>query len=517
MKKFIISLIALFATVGIAQASLWDFYSEQGKTLPTVQDRLPDALRCQIQGYQGTASQNYELEKCLRSGAVNDEVPFFVKLREIKADVGVFGAFNFVQVQDQYLSGSGITSSVTTITIETFDYPDGSNVVMADFGEVGYATLEPNTSREENVSFTGLTQSADNTASLTGVSRGLIMKYPYTASTTQAFAHAGGTILRITNSAPFYNELVAKKNTNIIYGQLTVATTTGPITRLFFGDNNGAYFWYNSTTDQFGWASTTEEYQFGSGGTQFTTNETLKLVSGILGLNTSTIPWFAVNSGKLIINASTTGGIKGDANGIALDEDDNMDWDGTWRQNGELIIGGKSTITNEATSTSRFEFTGDVYNDNVIWNPYYLATTSVATTTITGAGMAIATSTISANLLGNDGVMEINFAGVWRDENTLDTSLSIEYGGQTICNLLPVAGLTGNIYGSCTLVANNLTNAQKGYGMADTLQNKIVFSEIKNLTVDSTVQHNLIIRATGGADAADNITIYMLTVKIINK
>lgn len=199
--------------------------------MPSVAERIPEAQNCGISDYTGTSEQNIAFEDCLRSGAKINEPNFFSKLRQANSEAGIFGAINFVQVQDMYLSGSGITSSATSITLDQFKYPNGDLVVMSDFGSVGYGTLEPDTTREENIKFTGISQLGSGKATLTGVTRGLGLSAPYTASSTLQFAHAGGTLFRITNSAPFYAELLAKQNNEyvdgvITYNVLPVATST---------------------------------------------------------------------------------------------------------------------------------------------------------------------------------------------------------------------------------------------------------------------------------------------------
>lgn len=128
---------------------------------------------------------------------------------------------NFVQGIDYFLDGSGATLSATTISLSSMEYPDGTPVVMADFGSIGYMTLEPETPREENISFTGITQNANGSATLTGVTRGLRFKTPYTQDLALRNAHAGGTKARVTNSAPFYNQLAVKENDETITGEWT--------------------------------------------------------------------------------------------------------------------------------------------------------------------------------------------------------------------------------------------------------------------------------------------------------
>lgn len=135
------------------------------------------------------------------------------------------GATNtkFVGALPTYLSGAGISSSVTSVGVLSLTIKQTGQVLqMSDFGTVGYATLEPGSSaRQEFISFTGITQNSNGTAVLTGATRGLSTVYPYTASTTQQFAHGGGTTLIISNSPPFYNTFANQNNDATISGTYT--------------------------------------------------------------------------------------------------------------------------------------------------------------------------------------------------------------------------------------------------------------------------------------------------------
>lgn len=134
----------------------------------------------------------------------------------------------FVQGQDWTLAGSGITLSATTIVLSSMQFPDGTNVTTTDIGSLAYMTLEPETSREENISFTTITQNANGTATLTGVTRGLAFKSPYTQDLALRVAHAGGSLCRITNSAPFYNEFANLKDDGTFVETVTFTNPNYP-------------------------------------------------------------------------------------------------------------------------------------------------------------------------------------------------------------------------------------------------------------------------------------------------
>ena len=143
-----------------------------------------------------------------------------------------FGSVNAVAGVPYYLYGSGVGTSDTSVTLTSFKQPtNGYKLSMTDFGTTGYLTLEPgNSTRQEFVSFTGVTQNADGTATLTGVTRGLSFVSPFTASSTLQKAHAGGSTAVISNPPQFYERFAVKENTQYITGawgfQGTAPTST---------------------------------------------------------------------------------------------------------------------------------------------------------------------------------------------------------------------------------------------------------------------------------------------------
>lgn len=144
-----------------------------------------------------------------------------------------FGASGSPAVQSQasFLSGSGVTSVATTISVTSFVLSDGSTPItisMFGSGATGYATLEPGTTREENISFTGVVQNSNGSALLTGVTRGLTFSFPCTSTSSLQKAHAGGTKLVLSNSNCFYQNFVTAANDASITGLYTFASNTPP-------------------------------------------------------------------------------------------------------------------------------------------------------------------------------------------------------------------------------------------------------------------------------------------------
>src|SRR3990167_4098805 len=132
------------------------------------------------------------------------------------------------------LSGSGISSSATSVTVTSLTLPQNDYEIQdSDLSETFYITFEPgNQDRQEIVSCTTLAQSgSDNTATLSGCTRGLSPITPYTASTTLQFAHGGGTQVIFSDPPQLFNQFAAKDNDEFIgglfnFGTIPYATST---------------------------------------------------------------------------------------------------------------------------------------------------------------------------------------------------------------------------------------------------------------------------------------------------
>jgi hypothetical protein len=157
-----------------------------------------------------------------------DELSLYVSIWDEsnnQSELGM-GGFNYVAGQQYKLAGSGISSSATSITLQSFTQPvSGIELVMTDFGDIGYGTLEPGKSKKEFISFTGISQSGSDTkATLTGVTRGLGFVSPYTASTTLQQSHSGGSKFIISNSPQFHAKQAGLTNSESVTGLWTFNT-----------------------------------------------------------------------------------------------------------------------------------------------------------------------------------------------------------------------------------------------------------------------------------------------------
>lgn len=127
-----------------------------------------------------------------------------------------------VQNQPTSLAGAGNSIGDTTLILSSFLAIDGTTpLTMAMFGSKGFATLEPgNGTNEEQMSFTGITQNANGTATLTGISTVLFIS-PYTETSGLTKTHPGGSQFVISNTSGFYNQFAILSDAETITGLWT--------------------------------------------------------------------------------------------------------------------------------------------------------------------------------------------------------------------------------------------------------------------------------------------------------
>lgn len=130
--------------------------------------------------------------------------------------------FKYAQLQPFALAGGGAIAGATTLFLPSMTDIDGNALSMAGtFGTKGFGTLDPgNGTLEEQISFTGLTNNANGTVTLTGVSSTMFV-FPYTESSGLAKTHAGATPFVISNTAAFYNKVVSKDDDATVTGKIT--------------------------------------------------------------------------------------------------------------------------------------------------------------------------------------------------------------------------------------------------------------------------------------------------------
>lgn len=117
---------------------------------------------------------------------------------------------------------SAISPSATSLVIAPYPVDlDGVKLTMTDFGTTGYMTVDPKVSGyEEIISFTGLTDNGNNTATLTGLTRDLSSKSPYTGAGTGK-SHGSSAVVVFSNNPQVMSAYAAKANDETITGQWT--------------------------------------------------------------------------------------------------------------------------------------------------------------------------------------------------------------------------------------------------------------------------------------------------------
>lgn len=148
-------------------------------------------------------------------------------------DREILGAISPIAGNTYNLSGGGVTSSATSLTLQSLTLKQtGQLLVTSDIASttgIFYITLEPgNNSRQEIVSCTTVAQNTGGTATLSGCIRGLSPIGPYTASTTLQFGHGGGTQVIFSDPPQLFNLYAAKANREVISGLWSFSSTTPP-------------------------------------------------------------------------------------------------------------------------------------------------------------------------------------------------------------------------------------------------------------------------------------------------
>lgn len=124
-----------------------------------------------------------------------------------------------------YTLNSSIGSTDTTFTLSSFTEPvSATPYTMALLNtSIAYGTIGPKTSSSEFISFTGITQNSDGTATLTGVTRGLAKKYPFTTSSTFKLPHSGQSTFILSDVPQVFEKYAPVDNDFTFNGTVTFA------------------------------------------------------------------------------------------------------------------------------------------------------------------------------------------------------------------------------------------------------------------------------------------------------
>ena len=274
-----------------------------------------------------------------------------------------FGAVNPIAGAVYYLSGSGVGASASSITLTSLTVPQsGYELVDSDFSTTFYLTIEPgNRTRQEIASCTTVVQNADNTATLSGCSRGLLPFSPYTASSTYQFSHSGGTSVIFSNPPQLYEEFPARGDAESITGLWTFSSTSIPRLDSYLAATNNAQFISKKYADDLIAAGVADGNYTTFGGYVLATTSQI-----IAGTATSTATRYLVlpselsnttSSAKNIIPVTKTNGKLSQG---FLDLTEGFTFSGGVTSTGALVQSGTSTFSGANTFSATTNFTGSV-------------------------------------------------------------------------------------------------------------------------------------------------------------
>lgn len=363
------------------------------------------------------------------------------------------GAVNPVAGCRYTLDGSGVGSSDTSVSLVSFtECRSGNELVMADFGEIGYATIEPGSqTKKEFISFTGVTQNGSNTkATLTGVTRGLNFISPYTASSSLRESHSGGSTLIISNPPQLYDTFVSKHNDGRVSSTLIFSNLEIP--RLdaahIYGSGEEEYFATKRYVDSVATSGAPDANLTTKGIAEIATiaetisgastgDTTARLVPENTRFNTTSTATTTVpvtnTSGKL-------------SQGF---QDLTVPWSFSNLNSASTTITGTTTLTSTATTTFNG---GAIFNGTVTGSASFpgiliAASTTNVTVGATTAETAVVSSTIPANTLGTTGIVRATAYFSSFDTNAATDSFNLvwQYGSTRVATTTLLCG--GNAAG----------------------------------------------------------------------
>lgn len=131
-------------------------------------------------------------------------------------------ALKFVQTQAVALY-SGLSAAGNSMVISPYPRDIQTNVKLtfADFGTTPTCTIDPKIpGYEEIVSFTGITDNGDDTATFTGLTRNLIGQDPYTTPGTGK-QHGASAVVVFSDNPQMFARLMTKENDETVTGKKT--------------------------------------------------------------------------------------------------------------------------------------------------------------------------------------------------------------------------------------------------------------------------------------------------------
>lgn len=429
-----------------------------------------------------------------------------------------------------YQLAASIGSTDTTILLSSFLEPVTSTpytMVLLD-SDIAYATIAPKTTSAEFISFTGITQNANGTATLTGVTRGLAKKYPFTASASYRLPHSGQSQFIISDAPQLFNEYVTLDNAETIVGKKTFPAgghVNAPVSGTV----------YAIPTDDLEYTSKKYVDNIAIAGSPLATTSVYGISKLSVAAASPTAPivvgandWSALSHAG-ITQLSVAPAVA--ATPIAVGTNDGRV--PTQTENDALVgtSGTPSTsnpyvtsddVSNAGASGKIVRLSGTSYPagngsaiTGIVASTKVSNGTSAVTVTNTTTPTDLVSFTVPANTLGTNGAVQVivnisDFDGVSTNTLTLD----FKYGATTVFSITYTCVSQTNNQCSITftLVGNAATNAQKGWATWSIFDltgtyvapSNVIRQSNGTATEDSTANKTLAITATWGTASVNN-------------
>lgn len=475
-----------------------------------------------------------------------------------------------------YNLGTSIGSTDTTILLSSFVEPVTAipyTMVLLNT-DIAFGTIAPKTTSSEFISFTGITQNANGSATLTGVTRGLAKKYPFTTDAAYKLPHSGQTQFIISDAPQVFQEYVSVPNTQTIDGVKTFSqNVTIPV--LPIANTDAASKGYadglaiagapNATTTVKGIVELATQSEIdartATGGTGASLVGTPDLARSTLlsdyKVDTGTANAYVITpvpavsaytTGQIFsfkpVNANTTAstlnvsglGVKSikTTNGSALVANDIIasqivvvEYDGT---NMVMINPAQSSLLPAQTGNSGKLLSTNATVPSWVASPKIFTTITPVVIASSTVETTLFTTTVPANVMGTTNAvyfkMFVNPVGL-TDTKTL--TLRLKYGGSTVTTMTLTqsgASSTSDGYIDGYLVEGGATNSQRGSlgffgGPAELVSATYVTLGSGSVTgtsaVDSTASQTLTVTAQfNNSSAFDKLTINMAVVNLIS-
>lgn len=437
-----------------------------------------------------------------------------------------------------YRLQSSISSTQTTLTLTSFKEPVSSIAYTMSYlnSSIEYATIDPqNNNSKEFVSFTGITQNSNGTATLTGVTRGLGFSYPYTASSTLRQTHSGQSIFILSNPPQLTNQYYNLSNVSTSTNTLIFSSTTPP--RYDLVPINHTLGTYVSTTSELATFALVNAISAAgcSTGTVSVTGclrlaTQLQQASSTFAAGTPTVISTAnasstFNPAGSLLAVITQNNNKIDKRFIATSSTDIYRWAGSDFFTGNIsflgsiissstnIFSGQNsflgtTIMATTTSTDLRNGAGASYGGKLatLTTPSDWGTSSTATTTLISFNLP-------ANFMATSSIIHIRlYFGDGGSQNTIINSgtfrLALNYGGvgkaYQSSSFTASVGVRGII--DATLIGNGSTGSQYGMinmtGEPNAIGNAVSgvsIGAVGTYSIDSTVGQTVSVTASFGA------------------